>query len=70
MNGQKKEKRSILNLSWEHPHSAKLSHEQVREIRRLYEVESMKITDISKLLGIKYATVYGIAHYIRWAHLK
>ena len=63
-------KKKYSESQWEHPHSAKLSHKQVKEVRRLYEEENMKISDIAKLLGIKYATVYGIAHYTRWAHLK
>lgn len=65
------ERRKQYSMSqWETPHGAKLSHEQVREIRRLYEQDGMKIADISKLLKINSSNVCNIVHYKRWAHLK
>lgn len=61
---------SFSKSQWEHPHRAKLTHEQVREIRRLYEQEYMRIVDISKLLDMNPVTVCNIVHYKRWVHLK
>lgn len=63
-------KEAYSRSQWEKPHSAKLTVSQVREIRRLYEVDNKSITDISKMLNIKYSTVSGIVHYKRWAHVK
>lgn len=45
---------------------AKYTIEEVREIRRLYEVENKTFLEISKITGIPKHTVYLIATYRRW----
>ena len=48
---------------------AKLSEDQVREIRKLYEVDKLGLTEISEITGIKRPTVYLIATYRRWKEI-
>lgn len=48
---------------------AKYTVEQVREIRRLYEIENKNYTEISKIMNIPRATVYLIATYRRWKEI-
>ena len=45
---------------------AKYTIEEVREIRRLHEVENKTFLEISKITGIPKHTVYLIATYRRW----
>lgn len=44
--------------------------EQVREIRRLHEIEHLGYTEISKIMDIPRPAVYNIATYRRWADLQ
>lgn len=52
----------------EHPNSAKLTPDDVREIRRMWAVGS-KPSDISKKYGIAQSTVYNIVRRRRWSHI-
>ena len=45
---------------------AKYTIEEVREIRRLHEIENMTFLEISEITGIPKSTVYLIATYRRW----
>lgn len=45
---------------------AKYTIEEVREIRRLHEIENKTFLEISKITGIPKPTVYLIATYRRW----
>lgn len=47
-------------------HGAKYTVEQIKEIRKLHEVENKGYTEISKIMNIPRPTVYLIATYRRW----
>ena len=63
-------KKNFSKLQHTKPNSAKYDIETVREIRRLHEKEKLGYTEISNIMNIPRGTVYNIATYMRWAHVK
>ncbi len=45
------------------------TEDEIREIRRLYEVENKTCRKIADLFGLSYDYVYGIVKYKRWANI-
>lgn len=63
-------KEKFSELQQTKPNGAKYTVEIVREIRRLHEEEKLGYTEISNIMNIPRGTVYNIATYTRWAHIK
>ena len=43
--------------------------DEIKEIRRLYEVENKTCREIADLFGLSYGYIYGIVKYKRWANI-
>jgi len=50
--------------------SAKITEDQVRELRYLYSSGSGTVTEISRKLDISYYIVYDVVHYRSWKHVE
>lgn len=61
-------KQRFSEIQRTHPNGAKYTIDDVREIRRLYEVENKSFTEISEIMNIQRKTVYLIATYKRWKY--
>lgn len=49
---------------------AKLSEDDVREMRRLYNVDDVPVSVLAQQFGIKPRTVYDVIKYVTWKHLN
>lgn len=59
-------RKSISEHMKNNKHGAKYTVDQVKEIRKLHEIDGLSYKEISDKLGIKHHTVYQIATYKRW----
>lgn len=49
---------------------AKLTDENVKEIRRLYKIKAMTQKAMSKMFHVSDTTIWGVVHHIYWNHIK
>lgn len=77
-NGEDKKRHGTTNLGVrgrhynqgeKHP-TAKLTEEQVREIRRLHEVERFSNCELGRRFGVHNAVISMIVHRKTWSHVK
>lgn len=51
-------------------HFAKLNEKQVRIIRWLLKENKLSLTEIAKIFGVHYSTIYDIKNNKTWKHIK
>ncbi len=63
-------KPKLKTIMQNNKNGAKYTVEQVKEIRRLYEIEKKSNAEIAKIFGIPRQTIYLITSYRRWKDVK
>jgi len=63
-----RDKMSQAHVGSKHWHS-KVTEDQVREIRRIYNPDTFQASEISKIYKISRTTIYGILNRKSWTHI-